>query len=530
MLPLYGILTGPSKPDRYLPLFSYDSDFSSPVKKRRLGDEVSIAVRPAASVAPTFGQQKIRVVVESPTKKGSLPTPAASSQLEARKANGTGIPYPLSRTLNSDCYWIESSEDEPTPARKRQPRPIARQAEPILSATTAIRNGNTALDSDSDEDIEPARSARRNHAAPINLSSDERVEGLVTPKQRKITQIPKGRIIVVDDLSDGEDMEAPAKKLRQKLSISPRTQKDPFVVSEEGDAISSDDDVVTPVRRRRITATLPSPTKEPEIVEENSEDLQDEVEDLQGSGDVEIRETRTRGLQDTSARSIRQHKLEELRRRRAGIQDDPVSEGEDGQDPGDENEVSEVEPLQDAIRRGDDLDEYEEDFVDDENDTLGVDLGRAGVPLEFTYHANKKTIDHFTTEIEWMVHNKINPAFDRYDEIYLLAHDKLDTEFQGFAGSKFISSVWRPNFDKALKTRPELYRVEIPTMFEAKCDACNRSNHPPKHRVTFSGKAYDRKTLETIENEDDEDDSSDDESKEKASSSSEHEENFFLGR
>lgn len=221
--------------------------------------------------------------------------------------------------------------------------------------------------------------------------------------------------------------------------------------------------------------------------------------------------------------------MEELRRRRAGIPDD--SEVEGGQDPTDEDEASEVETIQEAIRRGDDLDQYEEDFVDDENETIGVDLGRAGVPLEFTYHANKKTIDHFTTELEWMVHNKINPAFDRYDEIYLLAHDKLDTEFQGFAGSRFISSVWRPNFDKSLKTRPELYRIDIPTMHEHRCDACNRSNHPPKSKVTFTGKPYDRKTLEPIGNNDESEDDSEDTSKdEESSASSVGEDSFLLGR
>ena len=176
------------------------------------------------------------------------------------------------------------------------------------------------------------------------------------------------------------------------------------------------------------------------------------------------------------------------------------------------------------------LDEYENDFLDDDNDdALGVDLGVAGVPLEFTYHANKKPFDHFKTEVEWMVHNKLNPAFDRHDEIYLLAHHKLDKEVGAYGSSQFRSSVWREDFMNALKTRPEFYRVEVPTMFERKCDACQRSNHPPKYRVIFTGKPYNRDTLETIEHDED-DDSDTDEEAASEHSSTEDEESFFLGR
>ncbi len=510
----------------------YDSDFSTPTKKRRSVD--SVTVSPAASVAPMLGQQRIQVVVESPDGKAQLPTPAVSSQPEPKKPIATAgkILFGRAHIGKLTCsLLLESSEDEPSPRRKSLHKFSARQAKPILSATTAIRDGHTALGSDSEEDIVPAH-ARRPRAAPIGLSSEAGSQAPpdpVTPKRKKTSKTPKGRVIIVNESSDEGNTDVPTKRLRQKLSTSPKASKDLFVASDEGDAISSEDDVVTPIRRRRNTASLRSPPKEPEqVVEIDSEDLPDEVEDLRGSNDIEIKETRTRGRQHNSARSIRQQQLEELRRRRAGVrQDSEEEEAEDGEDPSDEGEGYDPEPSEDFIRRGDNLDEYEEDFVDDENDNIGVDLGRAGVPLEFTYHANKKTIDHFTTEIEWMVHNKINPAFDRYDEIYLLAHDKLDHEFKGYAGSKFVSSVWRPNFDKALKARPEFSRLDIPAILEQKCEACNRSNHPPKHKVTFTGKPYNKNTLEAIE--DDEDDSSDDESEEKTINT-EDEESFFLGR
>ena len=243
-----------------------------------------------------------------------------------------------------------------------------------------------------------------------------------------------------------------------------------------------------------------------------------------------MRKSRTRGRQDTSERSKRQRKLEELRQRRAGIQPDTDGESED-YSPVD-SDISEPESIEYTINQMDNLDEYEDDFVDDENATLGVDLGVAGVPLQFTYHANKKPFDHFKTEVEWMVHNKLNPAFDRRDEIYLLAHDKLDKEVEGFGSSRFRSAAWNESFTNALKNRPEFFRVDIPTMLEHKCDACQRSGHPPKQKVTFTGKPYNRDTLETIENEDEDDDNTDDDDDEAPSreESTEDEENFFLGR
>ena len=427
----------------------------------------------------------------------------------------------------ADLVDIESSEDEITPCKSTSKS----SAKPILSATTAIRNGSSLPYSDSNEDTPQARNVRRSKLIPIILSSDEAAsQDPLTPQRRNISRPRQRRKTKSQDSPPGESTESSADPQRQKVSNSSKQARltDPFLVADGGDDISSEDDVITPIRRRMTNARRSPATRIEPMGEEDSEDLQDEVEDLQDDSDIEIKDTRTRGRQRNSARSIRLQKLEELRRRRAGVQQDTEEEEEaeeaESFNEGDDNYSA--ESYGNDIGRGNNLDEYEEDFVDDDNETLGVDLGRAGVPLELTYHANKKTVDHFATEIEWMVHNKINPAFDRNDEIYLLAHDKLDYEFKGYAGSQYISSVWRQDFDKALKTRPEISRVEVPTMFEDKCDACNRSKHPPKHKVTFQGKAYDKNTLEPIGNVDDYNDSSDSESEE----SEVDEESFFLGR
>ena len=435
--------------------------------------------------------------------------------------------------------------------------------QPILGANVTTEDDDRSFGGFSSEDDDmPVRSARRNRPAPITLSSDDSPQ-LQTP-QEHVTPVKRVRLVRGSTQAGTSpfetDSDASARKVQQSHSVSPHSAQatnddngkeagqpgvsrakkkaNTIVISDGGEDSSSDDEVVTPARKRRNTAQIISPIEEIRHEEENSsDDLQGELEDLQETG-TPLRSTRTRDGPIVSERSKRQQKLEELRRRRAGIREESEREEVEEEDEHDEQsdnyenddaELSGPEPIHHAMRRGGNLDHYEDDFVDDDDDKIGVDLGVAGVPLEFTYHANKKPFEHFKTEIEWMVHNKLNPAFDRYDEMYELAHRKLDKEVEQFAGSKFSSSVWGEEFVKALKACPDLSRLDVPTMLEHKCDACRRSNHPPKHKITFSGKPYDRATLETIERDEDEDDDSDDTEGDESSSTQEGQ-SFFVGR
>lgn len=184
---------------------------------------------------------------------------------------------------------------------------------------------------------------------------------------------------------------------------------------------------------------------------------------------------------------------------------DQIQTSEDEVDDEDEEEESGTEAVRRSLRA--DADEYEEDFVDDnEEELLGAPHGLDEIPLEFTHHAFRKPIENFRFAVEWMIHNKLNPAFARNDQIYEMAVRKLDDEVQGFAGSKFLSSVWNGGFTKALKGRPDLSVIQLPSTLFHNCDACQRSGHPAKYQVVFSGKPYNRKTLEDLSNNDDDDD------------------------
>lgn len=106
-----------------------------------------------------------------------------------------------------------------------------------------------------------------------------------------------------------------------------------------------------------------------------------------------------------------------------------------------------------------------------------------------------------------------------------MSHQKLDDEFKGRASSTFKSTAWTPDFVNALTSRPDFSSMPISMLFEDKCRACNRSKHPPKVKVFFSGRKYDENSLEPI----DKDDSEEDTSHGSASSEGE-EESFLVGR
>ena len=381
----------------------------------------------------------------------------------------------------------------------------------------------------------PVRSTRRTRLARITVSSDDSLPLQTPTKTSRFLQKDRQARYSPSESDSEAPIASPQQKPSTGLSSSEMRRANEgkaVVISDESESSSSEDVVATPIRIRTTTARFRPPSQDliPTEKEESSDDLQEELEDLQDMA-TPSRNTRTRDGPIMSERNKRQQKLEELRRRRAGVREISQEEDESYEDQNEDEEEADVsgpEPMHHAMRRGSNLDEYEEEFVDDEDDKVGVDLGVAGVPLEFTYHANKKPFEHFKTEVEWMVHNKLNPAFDRYDEMYQLAHRKLDKEVEGFAGSKFSSSVWGEDFVKALQERPDLARIDVPTMLEHKCDACRRGNHPPKHKVSFSGKPYNRDTLETVEYDDEEDDT--DDSDNDRSSSNQEGVIFFLGR
>ncbi|KAI1204396.1 uncharacterized protein F4807DRAFT_447612 [Annulohypoxylon truncatum] len=240
-----------------------------------------------------------------------------------------------------------------------------------------------------------------------------------------------------------------------------------------------------------------------------------------------------------SHRTEKQKKIELLRRRRAGEKIDRVTSSEDSEeekrgiydsdseaefgvlkefDDEEEPDKEEVEvPARQISKKteksakdgqkgsedegdDDDLDDF---VVDDDDAPLGAPAN-LGIPLEFTAQAHKPLKDQFPYAIEWLVHNRINPAFDRNDPVYTNAWRKLNDEVQGLASSKFASSAWKPEFHKALKGRPNMVAESMnydERRLHEVCEACGRSKHQSTRAITFSGHPYYKDTLGEVESE-----------------------------
>lgn len=207
--------------------------------------------------------------------------------------------------------------------------------------------------------------------------------------------------------------------------------------------------------------------------------------------------------------------MEALRRRRAGDkapsavdESRPESNAESPQpavaddDEDDDEEIDGDSDVESFVASENDL----EDFVlEDEDDALGVPTGLDEMPLEFTRHGYKKPKEYFKDAVEWMVHNKINPAFPRSDPLYQTAFMKLDDEVKGRTGSQLVSAAWNRRFHRALHARPQIEVTAISPSGGHPCDACNRSGHPATSEIKLYGKAYSLETLDPLsEDSDDE--------------------------
>jgi hypothetical protein len=248
------------------------------------------------------------------------------------------------------------------------------------------------------------------------------------------------------------------------------------------------------------------------------------LEDLADSDNV-LQKSRTRGAPVNKAREETRKHLEILRRRRAGEKVSRVSEIDDENEDaissggGSRNarrystssSQSSLDSSEDSDIPPENVDVDEDDFVvDDGAEHIG--MPHPDIPLEFTSYASRKPRELFVHVIDWLVKNKISPAFDRHDPLWDLAFKKLDDEVKGQAGSRLISAAWNEAFVRTLKARPGLTVVRLPGDVEdyiRTCDACNRTNHPAQYDFRFSGKAYYHQTLEPVENSDEENEDND---------------------
>ncbi|EFR03237.1 hypothetical protein MGYG_06239 [Nannizzia gypsea CBS 118893] len=400
----------------------------------------------------------------------------------------------------------------------------------------------------------------------IFISSDE--EPIRLPSSVKARTIKRTNSDINKSSSEESDdivSTSPAKRRRTTMQVViPQVP----VISDQATIkrhSESDSDIIcsSPLRRRKVAVQCrikrgndekePKPSgiskKSSSKLRRRDIDLEEDLEILQPS---DVIETRTRGTPSMStAKAQRQRQLELLKRRRAGdkskltdtkekhFTDHDPDSSDRSEDSEDSEDSSSSEDLQADIDSdaepalSEDLDKYDADFVDDEGE-LGVPADEIEVPFEFTRHRYKRLKDHFRDVVEWMVHNKINPAFRRDDTVYKMAFRKVKDEVTGLAGSQFISSVWNKGFVVSLKARPRIVVLPYPITEDHPCDACNRSKHPASYDIRFDGPPYSLETLEPIHGDDSSEDQDSDAERENVDCEGNvipnEDTHFYLGR
>lgn len=451
-------------------------------------------------------------------------SPPRSSMFGSLKGRRMVVVHSDSETPVEEDGAVTNSDGEgplkhETPRRDRhQTRPLPG---PVLTISSDEEEASGQDDSHEESENEVQTHMRSSQSLPVHAASDEEED---------------------DDLP-----------MRTPRSSMPVQRRRPIIDMDED--VDEDDDIQTPAKRRRLTrhkaAPAPSQSDNDTSGVDSSPVKSSKRKETSSERNSSPPASSARGTRSGARkhRSHREKRMELLRRHRAGEKDLTIEDMNTSEEDGDgalydtdsDHQVLEVfddeseteQPVQAKTKKAkkkakknrrareasvldEDADSEDENFIDDDDDTLGVpDEALHLIPLEFTRAATKPLKLHFKDAVEWLIHRRINPGFDKDNEVYVTAWRKLSDEVTGLANSKFISSVWRPDFHKALKARPYIEQEELgasalATEF-ANCQACGRSGHPATWTIRPWGKPYDPKTLDEIESDSEDDDEDDEE-------------------
>ena len=428
------------------------------------------------------------IVIRSPTKR-----PHQSAKKDKK-------PEP---PVESDSEEEAQIMPTPAPRRRLSPPPISDEDDmPIASSqkTPAKKAGSKrARSSSADSDLPVASSTQKPHSKRRKPSS-----------QNSDNDTP-----MVDlDGSDGPDFENDS-----HFSSSPQNKK------EDKKKTTSITPLMDQATERACKHKKKSEKEKPKKKLNQGDRLANRV----------------RSSQPKRHRTEKEKALELMRRKRNGEKITQVTDSEPDSDEDEhkpkmgmydtdseagvlshfEDEESEEERNQEKIRKSlllqnknkhkesDDEDTF---IVEDDDEMLGVPGGLHEIPIEFTNQAHKKLSEHFKDCVEWLVQRRINPGFNKDDPIYVTAFRKIDDDPRGLVNSKLISPVWNAKFIRSLKARPVFSEWEVGSQIGEgkKCDACNRGKHAVSWAVKMSGKPYNDKTMEEIDQSEDEDEDEDD--------------------
>lgn len=380
-----------------------------------------------------------------------------------------------------------SEKEESEESEESDEGPSIRHARSSQSVSTRLQR--TAIDSD-DEEAEPPRlPSPRKRRRPSVISLDDSDDAPILPPH-SARKLSKPALVELDD-SD-EDVISPSKKRKIFHRSSP--------ITSTNNASSGS--------LRRVGAAASSPIKKAHKGHRSEKQKKIELLRRRRAGEKIDRltssesssgEEEKRGIYDSDSEghfeALKEFDDEE---RGEEVEEEPAPR-KNKRKPKQEKSPGEGEGEGEGEEKGEGGSEMDDFITDDDDAPLGAPVD---IPLEFTSHAHKPLKDQFPFAIEWLVHSRIDPAFERKDPVYVNAWRKLDDEVNGLANSKFTSSAWKLDFSRALKARPGLESFSLGhsglDLFGT-CEACGRSGHPSTFKIVFSGSAYHKDTLAEVE-------------------------------
>lgn len=495
-----------------------DDLISSVAKRRKISDGTPVPTKSSPQPRRSTRLHSRSSPLSTVEGIGTFATPANSSPLAKRstRLRQKQPSYSPARSTRSSSVQTPVSAEIPTPERCR---------------SSKLSDLGSAETSDEDDKIlasHPLVRRRQSRAVKDTfIVNDDELQYISDDKPRK-NWTPRSRRNTGDDfVVDDEDIE--------------------YITSDEEDTpqnkpSKSDNPSASSVKRARNSARRR--TRE-------QDELEDDLQNLQDSDEASSpTKTRTRGGPVTTKRDQMKEHLEVLRRRRAGEKVPRIEDSDDELD-----ELDELDDLQEtnldlighptyddegsvhsSIETDDEQEQAQEEDEDDfviEDSTGRLGRPHADIPLQFTSFASAKPRELFIHIIEWLVKNKIAPAFSREDELFKLAFARVDDQVKAQAGSRLISSAWGTEFTRAILARPEMKVSMLPGTDEDNvrtCDACNKINHPARYQFVFSGQPYFKKTLEPVDNSDDEEHDDNFDMDEEGHTLPRENRRFYLGR
>ncbi|KXX75980.1 hypothetical protein MMYC01_207480 [Madurella mycetomatis] len=330
--------------------------------------------------------------------------------------------------------------------------------------------------------IPGSSSSSRNSTPAIDRDSgseeDDDDKPLVTPKSGN--RLSRKRAIVSDDEDEDGQQSRYSSPIKRRRLVRRNAPSGPATTEKDGDGEAS------PARARRTR-------RKPLTAKEKARELlrrkrAGEATEEDGESSQSEEEAPVKAVYDTDSDNPA---LDEFEDDEEGVLDYE----EEKKDKKGKKKKNNRTATGDDDGDGDSDESMDDFLVDDSDAPLGIPAEvYMDIPLQFTSHSHKPLKEHFRDVVEWLVQFKVNPGFsEKSHELYRMAWRKLDDEVRGLAQSKFASSVWKPDFTKALRARPyftnqELVKGNVDDY--QTCGACGRSNHPATWVISFSGTPY----------------------------------------